>query len=417
MSQNWKRSTALFLSSQGISLFGSTLVQYAISWHITLETQSGLMMTVAVLCGFLPTCLLSPFAGVWADRYPRKLLIVLSDAGIALATLGLAILFRMGYDALWLLFAVSAIRALGAGVQMPAIGAFLPQFVPEDKLTRVNATNSSIQSAVMLVSPMLSGALLTWTALETIFFIDVVTAGIAILILLLLLRVPAHAKATATQGSGYLADMRQGFTYVRSHALVKQLCVFNAVFFILIAPSAFLTPLQVARSFGDDVWRLTALELVFSVGMLAGGAIMAVWGVFTNKVHTLVFANVIISVCTFALGVVPVFWFYLCFVAFTGVAIPLFNTPFTVLLQQKVEADFLGRVFGVFGMISSMAPAGMLLFGPIADVVRIEWLLIATGLLLLAQSLIMLGSRVLVEGGQPTPRPDSGGAVPADTGA
>ena len=108
MSQNWKRSTALFLSSQGISLFGSTLVQYAISWHITLETQSGLMMTVAVLCGFLPTCLCRHSRSM-GRPLPRKLLIVLSDADCPGD--GLAILFRMGYDALWLLFAVSAIRA------------------------------------------------------------------------------------------------------------------------------------------------------------------------------------------------------------------------------------------------------------------------------------------------------------------
>jgi len=76
----------------------------------------------------------------------------------AIATLIIAILFIMGYDARWLLFVVSAVRALGQGIQSPAIGAILPQLVPEDKLTKVNEINGSIQALVMLASPMISGA-------------------------------------------------------------------------------------------------------------------------------------------------------------------------------------------------------------------------------------------------------------------
>lgn len=74
-----------------------------------------------------------------------------------------------------------------------------------------------------------------------------------------------------------------------------------------MAPAAFLTPLQVTRSFGDDYWRLTAIEIVFSIGMMAGGAIIASWGGLRNKVYTMTFASLIMGVCTFALGIVPVF--------------------------------------------------------------------------------------------------------------
>ncbi len=91
--QNWQRNAALFLFSQNISLFGSSLVQYAIWWYVVLQTQSGMMITIAVLCGFLPTFILSPIAGIWADRYNRRILIVLADALVATATLILAILF------------------------------------------------------------------------------------------------------------------------------------------------------------------------------------------------------------------------------------------------------------------------------------------------------------------------------------
>jgi DHA3 family macrolide efflux protein-like MFS transporter len=91
---------------------------------------------------------------------------MLSDSMIAVTTLILAILFFMGYDALWLLFVMSAVRSFGTGIQTPTVGAFLPQLVPQDKLTKVNATNGSIQAMVMLVSPMISGALLTMVPLR-----------------------------------------------------------------------------------------------------------------------------------------------------------------------------------------------------------------------------------------------------------
>src|SRR6476660_5976750 len=139
--ENWLKNITLFLSSQTITLFGSSLVQYAIMWHITLTTNSGLMMTLYILCGFIPTFILSPVAGVWADRYNRKILIILADGLIAVATLILAILFLMGFDAIWLLFVIAAIRAFGTGVQMPAVGAIFPQIVPQDKLTKVNGVN------------------------------------------------------------------------------------------------------------------------------------------------------------------------------------------------------------------------------------------------------------------------------------
>src|SRR5512134_3911740 len=103
----WKKKTAIFLSSQTLSLFGSMLVQYAIIWYVTLTTQSGLILTVATISGFLPQIVISLFAGVWADRYPRKVLIICADVLTAVSTLILAVFFLLGYKELWLIFLVS----------------------------------------------------------------------------------------------------------------------------------------------------------------------------------------------------------------------------------------------------------------------------------------------------------------------
>ncbi|NLT15772.1 MAG: MFS transporter, partial [Clostridiales bacterium] len=109
------RNIVLYLASQIVSLFGSSLVQCVTFWYITLETQSGTMMTIAMIAGFLPTFIISPFAGVWADRHDRKTLIMLADGLVALATLGLFFAFRLGYGSVWVVIAAMAVRGIGQG--------------------------------------------------------------------------------------------------------------------------------------------------------------------------------------------------------------------------------------------------------------------------------------------------------------
>ena len=402
--EKWQRQTALFLGSQTISLFGSSLVQYAIFWYLTLETQSGVIMTLSTIFGFLPTFFISPFAGVWADRYNRKRLIVLSDGITALSTLVLVLLFLAGQRSIWILLATSAIRAIGAGIQMPAVGAILPQIVPEKELTRINGLNGSIQAVVMLVSPMISGALYQFAPMEGIFMIDIVTAALAIAIMVFLLKVPTHEKASQEQVSNYLQDMKLGFRYIQNHAFIKRLFLYFSLAFFMAAPVSFLSPLQVARSFGDDVWRLTAIEIAFSIGMIGGGLWIASWGGFKNRIHSIAFAIGAMGLCTFGMGVIPNFWIYLFLMGLVGLVIPLLNAPSMTLLQEKVEEDFLGRVFGVQSMVaSSMMPLGMLIFGPLADRMAIEILMAVSGVFLMVVAFFAIRDRVLLEAGKPEP--------------
>jgi MFS transporter, DHA3 family, macrolide efflux protein len=399
---NWQRDIGMFLGSQTISFFGSSIVQYAILWYLTLTTKSGVIMTLSVVFGFLPTFFISPFAGVWADRYNRKRLIVLSDGVIAFSTLVLIVLFLVGQRSIGVLLAASAIRALGSGIQMPAVSAILPQLVPEKELTRINGLNGSIQAVVMLVSPMISGVLLNAVTMEAIFLIDVVTAIVAILIMVFFLQVPTHAKASQEQASNYFQDLKLGFVYIKNHAFIRKLFLYFSLAFLMAAPVSFLSPLQVARTFGEDVWRLTAIEVTFSVGMMAGGLLVASWGGFKNRIHSIAFAIAIMGVCTFGMGIIPNFWIYLFLMAVIGVAIPFLSAPSTVLLQEEVEEAFLGRIFGVQSMIATlMMPLGMLVFGPLADRMAIEILMVVSGLLLVFIAFFALRDQVLVEAGKP----------------
>ncbi|MBM6613771.1 MFS transporter [Desemzia sp. RIT804] len=397
---NWVRNITLFLSSQTITLFGSSLVQYAMLWHVTLTTDSGTMMTLYIICGFIPTFLLSPVAGVWADRYNRKVLIMLSDGLIAFATLILAILFFLGFDSIWFLYLMAAIRAFGTGIQTPAIGAILPQIVPEEMLTKINGINGTIQAMIMFISPVVSAALLDIATMEMIFMIDVVTATLAIAALLIL-KVPTHYKATEEEMNSYFTDFMQGIKYIQHHDYLKVFFFFMSILFLLIAPASFLTPLQVTRTYGEELWRLSAIEIAFSIGMMAGGALIAIWGGFKNKIITIAAASIVMGLCTIALGVLPNFWYYLVSFGVFGVALPVFNTPATVMLQEKVSENYLGRVFGIMSMIStSMMPLGMLVFGPLADILKIEWILVGTGILISILAIFLTQNKTLIKAGE-----------------
>lgn len=411
---SWKRTTAVFLTSQTLSLFGTALVQYALMWHVTLTTKSGVLMTVYILCGFVPAFLVSPFAGVWADRLDRKRLLMLSDGSIALVTLLLALVLQTGGQSLTLIMITAAVRAVGQAIQMPAVGAFLPQFVPADQLTRVNGISSTIQSATFFGAPVLAGFLMSVWPLQWVFLLDVGTAAVAIALLAFFVHVPPHERAAGPVTVSYFDDLRAGFSYIRGHAFFMAYFLFVGVLLVLVAPAAFLTPLQVTRSFGSEVWRLTAIEMVFSVGMMVGGAIISSWGGFANRVHTMFLATAIMGGCTVLLGLMPSFWVYLVPMGVFGVALPFYNTAAMVLVQEQSEPDMLGRVMGVFSMLqSSMMPLGMLLFGPLAEVLRIEWLLVGTGAAILAQLLWVSRNHTLVQGGLPKPAAGAVETVPA----
>ena len=393
MDLHWKRQLAILISGQTISMFGTAIVQYAMMWQVTLETQSGLYMTLFVLCGFLPTFLLSPFAGVWADRYSRKRLIILSDSTIAIATLGLSILFFLGYDSIWLLFAVATVRALGTAIQMPATLAMIPQIVPKEYLTKINGIQGTIQSLIFFVAPVFAGLLLSWIPLGGILLIDVVTAIIGVLTLAMFVKVRRH-ETKATDETGYFHEIRTGLRYVRQNSFLFSLFIYISVLLFFIAAPSFLTPIQVARTFGADVWRLTVVELAFSIGMIIGGSLMAWWGGFANRIHTFVFAVLMFGVFLIALGLTPVFWLYLLWMLLVGVALPMFNTVVNAMLQEKVEEHMLGRVFSLHTMLNSaMMPLGMVLLGPVADIFSIETIMVLCGILVLIQVVVMWRNR------------------------
>jgi DHA3 family macrolide efflux protein-like MFS transporter len=405
MEINWKKNTVLFLTGQALSLFGTMIVQYAIMWHITLKTQSGLMMTLFTIAGFLPMFFISPFAGVWADRFNRKYIINIADGAIAFVSLIAAVFIMAGVDSIGILLFCAVIRSLGQGVQMPAVGSFIPDIVPQEQLTKINGFQSSIQSFITLTAPAVSGAMMAFAPLETLFFLDVITAVIGISIVLFFVKTPEKEKSipgtTEEKGVTYFHDLKEGMNYIKNHGYVLRMIIFSAIFLFFSAPAVLLTPLQVTRNFGDDVWRLSAIEIAFSIGMMAGGVLIGVWGGFKNRIYTMTLSCALCGLLAVGLGLAPNFFLYLVIMAVMGISLPLYNAPSMVLLQTTVEAAFMGRVLSVFTMVSStMMPLGMIVFGPIADTVSINGLLVGTGIVVALLCIPMAASKTLREAGK-----------------
>ncbi len=392
----WKRKVAVFLVGQTITTFGSFLVQYAILWHLTLTTKSGLVLALASIFGFLPQAIVSIFAGVWADRVNRKIMIIVSDSTIAIATLVLAFFMLSGTDDLWLIFLVMAIRSVGAGVQMPAISALVPQIVPTDKLMRVNGINSSIQSSLTLLAPVAAAAVYANFSLEAVLFIDVVTAIIG-LSLLATISVPTLARAASAEKPSYFTDLKEGIRYIFGNQLVRWvMAIFGIVFLLIVAPSN-LSPLMLVRNFGSEVWMLTVLELAFGIGMVLGGALMAVLANKIDRIAAIIGTSILFGVLAIGLGfTVNLIVFYVLFFLI-GLAVPAFSTSAMTLLQETVEPERQGRVFGFVGIVMAVAmPLGMAILGPLADVVSVEILMIVTG----AATVLIAAIAVLLPAGR-----------------
>lgn len=333
----------------------------------------------------VPGLIITLWGGVWADRYYRKHLIMAADALVALATLAVAIAFWSGYKNLELLLLASAFRSLGFGVQSPAVNAVYPQLIPVEQLARVQGINQSLASLLTLVSPVAGGAILGLGSLENALMVDVATAALAIAILASI-KIPAAEPGKLDSA---FKEMKEGLRYVLAHRDLRLMLACVAAFFFLLTPGSTLTPLMLARSFGPELWRLAANEAAWAGAAIFGGIFVARHGDFKDKPAIMALSMVIFGLCFVFMGLAGNFTIYLAFMALAGFVTPVYMTAETVFIQQTADPAKLGRVFSISQILSlGVMPAAIALFGPLAEVVSVETLLLVCGLLLIIVGLI-----------------------------
>ena len=387
---NWKSQAMLFLISQCITLFGSTLVQMAIVWYVTIQTSSGVWVAAFTVCSYLPQFLISFVAGVWADRHSRKKLIIGADSLIALVTFLMVLAIPHITDktvVLGGLLVMSVIRSFGAGIQTPAVNAVIPQLVPEDQIMRFNGINATMQSVVQFAAPAAAGVLLTINTLSSTLLIDIATAIVGIG---LLSAVMIPKQAIQNKGTSVFLDMKIGIKYTLSDKLIGKVLTVYGLFIFLCVPAGFLSQLFVSRVYGETYWYLTAVELAGFIGMVAGGILMSIWGGFKSRVTTMSVGLIAFGSLAIGMGLSKQFALYLALMIIYGVAITMVQTATTTLIQEKAEISMQGRVFGLLGaMYSGFLPVGMAIFGPMADEISLQWIMIGSGIALIALSIFV----------------------------
>ena len=380
---HWKRKTILFLISQCITLFGSMIVQMSIIWYVTLKTSSGGWVAAFTICSYLPQFLISFFAGVWADRYSRKKLIILADGVITVATLVMFLVMPMiSSDSILLsaLLAVSIIRSVGAGIQTPAVNAVIPQLVPEEYLMKYNGLNATVQSIVQFAAPAVAGAVLSIGTFRATLFIDILTAlvGIGLLSCVLLPK-----QEASNENVSVFSEIKAGIRYSFSDKLIGKILIVYGLYILLSVPAGFMAALLVSRVYGDAYWYLTAVELVGFAGMALGGVLMGVWGGFKSRIKTFALGLFVLSLMTIGMGISPYFILYLVLMFVYSIALTMIQTATTTIIQEKADSSMQGRVFGLMGaMYSGFLPVGMAIFGPLADVMPLQWIIVGSGIAL-----------------------------------
>lgn len=394
----WQKKILLFLTSQCITLFGSTLVQMALVWYATMQTSSGVWVAAFTVCSYLPQFLISFLGGVWADRYDRKKLILGADILIAAVTflMVLAIPHISSEPALLVgLLLMSILRSLGAGIQTPAVNAVIPQLVPEDQLMRYNGINATMQSIVNFAAPAAAGVVFTISTLRMTLMIDIITAviGTGLLSCLALPKPNTFAEKCSV-----FSDMKIGVKYTFSDRLIGKLLIIYGLFTFFCVPAGYLAGLFVRRVFGETYWYLTAVEVVGFAGMIAGGAVVSVWGGFKRRGKTLSFGLLAFGAFAIGMGLSKNFILYLSLMLFYGIALTMVQTAITTMLQEKTDTSMQGRVFGLFGtMYAGFLPIGMAIFGPLADFLPLQWIMIGSGIALIIMAGVVFFDRQLKE--------------------
>lgn len=390
----WKRQAMLFLVSQCITLFGSTLVQMAIIWYVTIQTSSGVWVAAFTVCSYLPQFLISFVAGVWADRHSRKKLIIGADSLIALVTFLMVLAIPHITDKTVILgglLVLSVIRSLGTGIQTPAVNAVIPQLVPEDQIMRFNGINATMQSVVQFAAPAAAGALLTVNTLSSTLIIDTATAVVGIG---LLSAVMIPKQAIQNKDTSVVKDMKIGIQYTLSDKLMGKVLTVYGLFIFLCVPAGFLSQLFVSRVYGETYWYLTAVELAGFIGMVAGGLLMSIWGGFKSRITTMSVGLIAFGALAIGMGLSKYFALYLILMMIYGVAITMVQTATTTLIQEKAEVSMQGRVFGFLGaMYSGFLPVGMAIFGPMADEISLQWIMIGSGIALIVLSIFVVTNK------------------------
>ena len=352
---------------QLVSTLGSGLTGFALGVWIYQKTNSVTLFAVNTFAYAATTVIVSPFAGAMVDRFNRRVVMILSDAGAGLSTLVIWLLLLTGNMEIWHIYVVTVFNAAFTAFQFPAHSAATTMLVPREQLGRAGGMVQIGQAISQLFAPALAGALFVGVGLQTIVLIDFATFLVAVLTLVAV-RIPEPERseeAKAEQGSLF-TGINYGWRYIVDRkGLLYWMLYIAGLNFAFGTFNPLLGPLMLELGDAQQVGLVSSL---MGLGMLVGTLIMSVWGGPKRRFYAVAGSGFWMGLCVLALGAQP----SLTLIGVTGLllmmSLPILNGNSRAMWQTKVPADVQGRVFSVRRMIGQFTyPISAIIAGPIVD--------------------------------------------------
>lgn len=379
----WRLNVQLFLMSQFLTGITSMTVQYAIIWYLTEQTKSATILSFATLLGMLPMIVLSPFVGPYVDRINKKVLLIVPDLIAALFAVILSLTgILTGTFPFWLIFVSLFIRAVTQTFQMPTVQSIIPTIAPDEELTKVNGQLGMVQSANRIIAPAIGAFLFAALPLHLLLLIDVLGA---IMGLVLLLFVTIPQSNNESHSNQLLRDTKLGFQELSSKKGLWIIVLIGALSSLFIMPAASMYPLITMGYFNGTVGNAGLVQIIYSVGMLAGGTIIGLFGKWKDRMKPFLMSYLVLGLTLVASGILPPnqqgFVCFAALSALTGMAVPFFDTLLLSMIQQSFPMEQLGRIMGVvMSLLSLPGPLGLIFAGPVADQIGVEKLFLIAGI-------------------------------------
>ena len=387
--QSTLRSYLFFWSGQLVSLMGSLIVQFAITWWITVITGSVFFLAIGTFFYFLPMIFIAPIAGVLTDRWNRKALIAVVDSFQSLVTVWIIVLFYLGIADPLVVILINSLRGVCQAFHMPAVSAIVPTMVPKNKLSRINGVGYLFTSLIQVVGPVMGALLMAFFSnqLQSILWLDVITFGIA-MIPLLLIKIPRVRNNSEmdkkTKTKSFRRDFKEGILTIKLIPGMIILLVLDIFISFVISPIDFLLPFYISEIHLGNAFDLAFVWVSFNGGMILGGIITTLKKNWKHKIPIyFTFIMVVMGLISF-LGFAPTGIFFILWVgmAIVGLILPIVNTIYMTIVQTTVPPDKMGRVSSVLQSISVVAfPIGTLIAGPLAEVIGIRSVFLYGGIL------------------------------------
>jgi MFS family permease len=361
------RNYRLFFSGQLISVTGTWMQSLAQSWLVLSLTDSPFQFSLVTVCQFAPVLFLAVLAGVTADRFPKRAILVITQSVSLLLAATLCLLVALDRVELWHVYVLALLLGVVNAFDMPTRQAFVVDMVGREDMGNAIALNSSLFNAARIIGPAIAGVILATKGAAWCFGLN---AASYIAVIAGLLRMQLQPAIAVRTGSG-IQRMREGLSYVRATPLILMPVSLIAFVAIFALNYQVWIPLLAKNEFDVGADGFGVLMAALGVGSLAGALPLAFTGRGARPrlilITTMVvgITEVALALCAgmglhvgLALAVLPIM----------GFAMSVTTASANTIVQTVCSAEMRGRVMSVYMMfLAGLGPIGALLAGAIAD--------------------------------------------------